>query len=70
MGLLGRLLGSDDGDDNRDRSARMSEKCKTMSAEERRSVRNMDAALLKLAEKAERRGDMKRAQELRRSIGD
>jgi hypothetical protein len=77
MGLLGKLRGSGDGDgndfggeDNRRFSAIKAEQWKTMSEGTRRSLKTTDKVLLKAAEEAERAGDMKRAQELRRSIGD
>ncbi len=77
MGLLGKLLGSGDGDgneyggeDNRRFSAIKAEQWKTLSDDIRKSLKTTDTVLLKAAEEAERAGDMKRAQELRRSIGD
>ena len=71
MGLFSRAAGSDGGEeDNRGFSARKAEQFKRMSAEERRAVMRVDADLLKGAEEAERAGDMDRAQELRRQVGD
>ena len=72
MGLFSRAAASGDsgGEDNRGFSARKAERFKHMSAEERRAVMRVDADLLKGAEEAEQAGDMGRAQELRRQVGD
>jgi hypothetical protein len=72
MGLFSRPASSGDigGEDNREHSARKARQFKAMSPDERRSVLRVDRELLKGAEEAERAGDMRRAQELRRQVGD
>jgi hypothetical protein len=70
MGLISRPASSGGGEDNREHSARKARQFAAMSPDERRSILRIDRELLKGAEEAERAGDMGRAQELRRQVGD